>query len=264
MFRPRLALAGAALALTAACGGSGGGGSGGAPGDTSTTAGVAATPGTQHQFHPQLVEALRVRFDELVPERFTLEAGSVRVVDVTRGEVQFTSQKELGEFARQQGLLGFGAADLTASGGFEYWGIVSHVFTTRDGARATFERFPNPEQVTIDDAVKTNTVEGPFREGALGNASVETYSYTDGTSSLVLRGSLVDANVVHYVSAVVDVPPGQAVDGMGDLRRVLLGLEGFYPAVFTEFLRLGGTDAPTTTTTLDPTFVPGEEIPGDG
>lgn len=251
-------MAGVAL-LAAACSGGGGGdgdGDGDGGGGASSTTAI-TTPGVQHRFHPEFLESLHLSFDTLVPDRFTREERSVQIVDVTRGEVEFKSQRELGEFARQHGLLGFGVADFTASGGFEYWGIITWVFQTGDGARAVFERFPDPEQVTISDAEKVGTAGEAYGGGRLGNLSVETYASPDGVTTLFLRGSLVDGNAVHYVSAVVDLPPGQGLDGMAEIRRVVRGLDGLYPAIFREFLRLGGTDRPTTTTTADPTFVPG-------
>lgn len=232
-------------------------------------AGVAATPSStgprtrQHQFHPELIEALRLRLDQMVPERFNLDQKSVQVVDTTRGEVEFQRQKELGEFARSQGLLGYGVADFTASGGLEYWGMTTYAFQHTDGARATFERFPDPETVAISDATKINTQGESYGGGFLGNLTVETYSSEDGVTTLFLRASLVDGGALHYVSAVIDVRPGEAVDGLTELRRVMKGFEGLYPALFAEYLEQGGTDEAPTTTTVDPTFVPGEPDPGE-
>lgn len=257
--------AGVVLTLTAtsACGGGGGGSE---PAATSTTA-TSLTPTTtdlQRQFHPELLEAVRRALDILVPDRFTLDEKSVRLIDFTKGEVRFTTQKAIGEFARSQGVLGLGAADFCANNCFEYWGIITWAFQSEDGARATFERFPDAENIVIDDAAKVNTQGEAYGGGYLGNLTVETYQSADGVSTLFLRGSLVDGNAIHYVSAVVDVPPGQTFDGLGEIRRVMRGLQDIYPKLLAEYLRIGGTDEAPTTTTKPEGFVPGSAVPGEG
>lgn len=259
----RLAAAASGLCLVAAgCGGGGGGGGGGGASETTTGDSVSVTdPEVQQEFHPEFLESLWLTFANGVPPRFTLDPESKRLVDVTRGSVEFQSQRQLAEFAREQGLLGFGTADFTASGGFEYWGIVTWVFRHRDGARATFERFPDPEQATIDDATKTATRSEAYGGNYLGNLTAETYVADDGVTTLFLRGSMVDDKALHYVSAVVDLQGGASLDGLSEIRRVMKPLEGLYPAIFREFLRLGGTDDAPTTTTSDPSFVPGSPEP---
>ncbi|MBI2168623.1 MAG: hypothetical protein HYU28_03855 [Actinobacteria bacterium] len=262
--RRRLLTALVVLGLVAsACGG---GGNGGGTGDTTPASTTATGPREQEAFHENLMVGVRARFDDVVAERFTLQESSIRVADTTIPGTEFTSQKERGEFARDNGLLGYGVADLCASNCFEYWGIITYVFRNDDGSRAVFERFPNGDQITISDATKVNSESSPYATGKLGNTAVDTYAYDDGSFTYFLTASLVDGNALHYVSAVVDVAVGQDFDAMGELRRVLAGLDGFYPALFEEFLKLGGTDAPTTTTTRDPDFVPADqgEIPGDG
>lgn len=258
----RVAAAVAAMALLAvACGGGGGGGGEDAGGAGDGGEATTSTTGEriQHQFHEELLVAVRARFTERLDPRFRLDQSSVRVVDVTRGQVEFKTQKEQAEFGRQQGLVGLGAADFCASNCFEYWGVITWVFQAEGGARAMFEGFPDPERVTIDDATKVDSRGEAYGAPFLGNLSIETYSSPEGITTLFMRGSLVDGNAVHYVSAVVDVPPGQSLDGLAELRRIMENLEGFYAAVFEAFLGEGGTDEPTTTTTRDPNFVPGDQ-----
>jgi len=263
MFIVRLVAAGAGLALLAAtCADDGD--DGGATSSSATSSSSITTPAVQERFHPEFLESLHLSFDTMIPERFAPDAKGTQIVDVTKGEVEFKTQRELGEFAREQGLLGFGVADFSVSDGSEYWGLVTWVFQTADGARAVFERFPDPERVTVSDATKTATDAEPYAEGRLGNLSVETYVAPDGVTTLFLRGSLVDGNALFYVSAIVDVAPGEGISGVTQIRGVMRSLDGLYPAIFRKFLELGGTDEATTTTTRDPSFVPEGEIPGGG
>lgn len=256
--------AGMSLVVAACSGDEGGnGGEGGATSSAATSSTSITVPSVQARFHPEFLESLHLTFDTIIPERFAPDPKATQVVDTTVGEVTFKSQKELGEFARQQGLLGFGVADFTASRGFEYWGLVSWVFRTPDGARAVFERFPDPEKVTVSDATLVDSESEPYAEGRLGNLASETYQAADGVTTLFLRASLVVGNALHYVSAIVDVPVGTPANGMEQIRVVVGKLDGLYPAIFRKFLELGGTDEPVTTTTQDPTYVPGDAVPGD-
>lgn len=258
------------LLLASSCGGGGGGATDGAPVDDATTTIGLTGPLRQEQFHEELVLSIRIHFGTLIPERFTIDEDSIQMVDVTVGEIEFKSRRDFGEFAQQNGWLGFGSADFTASGGVEFWGLITHVFQAPEGARATFERFQDAESVTVD-GTRIDSQSQPYSGGgAVGSLTVETYEESaegiDPVRFVVLRGSLLDDNVIHYVTGVLDLP----VDGFGELQRVMRGLEGGYRELFRQFLQAGGVDAPTTTTTRDPTFVPADEgspeggLPGDG
>lgn len=234
--------------LAVACDGGGGGSGSGttAPEVTSTTAEF-----VQHRFHELIANGVRNRMVQLVPDRFRLDEGSVVEVDLypdsnanQRVEFEFETQKELNEFAVEQGMIGFYNADFTASGGQEFWGIFTQVFRDLDGPPVVFERFGLAEALTIDDAERVSDVETDLGGGAPGRVAADTYRYEDGSQVVAMRGTVVDTNALHFVSAIVDVPAGVGFDGGAEMRRVLTELVGLHRALFEEFLRLGGEDTP--------------------
>lgn len=231
--------------LTAACGDDGSSSS-----DASATTASSVTSTTtefvQHGFHELLANGVRNRLAQLIPDRFTLDENSIREVDLypestgrTRVEIEFQTQKELNEFAVEQGMIGFYNAEFTAQGGEEFWAVFTQVFRTLDGPPVVFDRFGNTETVAIDDAPRIDSAEAEVGGGAQGVFFVDTYQYEDGSRAVAMRGTVVDTNALHHVSAIVDAPAGTAFDGVAEMRRVLRGLVGLHRALFEEFLRLG-------------------------
>lgn len=235
----------AAFSLAAACSNGNGGDGGAVPSTTSTTAEF-----VQHRFHDLLANGVRNRMTQLIPDRFELDEGSVREVDLypeananQRVESEFQTQQELNEFAVEQGMIGFYNADFTASGGQEFWAVFTQVFRTLEGPPAVYERFGVPETAVIEDAERVDSTELEL-SGATGRLSVDRYLYEDGLTTYAMRGTVVDANALHFVSAIVDVPVGSSLDGVAEMRRVLEGLNGLHRSLFEEFLRIGGRDEP--------------------
>lgn len=236
----------AAFSLAAACSGGNGGGDGAVPSTTSTTGEF-----VQHRFHDLLANGVRNRMTQLIPDRFELDDSSVREVDLypeananQRVEFEFQTQQELNEFAVEQGMIGFYNADFTASGGFESWTIFTQVFRTLDGPPAVYGRFGNPESLSIADAERTGSTEVALGGEAEGVVAVDTYRYDDGSQVAAMRGTVVDTNALHHVSAIIDVPLGAGFDGVAEMRRMLEGLSGLHRSLFEEFLRIGGRDEP--------------------
>lgn len=235
----------AASSVAAACSNGNGGDDGAVPSTTSTT-----TEFVQHRFHDLIANGVRNRMVQLIPDRFELDESSVREIDLypeananQRVEIEFQTQQELNEFAVEQGMIGFYNADFTASGGQEFWAIFTQVFRTLDGPPAVYERFADPETAVIEDAERVGSTELEL-SGATGRASVDEYLYEDGLTTYAMRGAVVDGNALHFVSAIVDVPVGDRVDGGAEMRRVLEGLNGLHRSLFEEFLRIGGRDEP--------------------
>lgn len=235
----------AAFSLAVACTGGNGGGDGAVPPTTSTTGEF-----VQHRFHDLLANGVRNRMIQLIPDRFDLDDSSVREVDLypeananQRVEFEFQTQRELNEFAVEQGMIGFYNADFTASGGEEFWAVFTQVFRNLDGPPAVYERFGEPETAVIEDAERVDSTAIELSD-VPGRFAVDQYLYEDGFATYAMRGIVVDGNALHFVSAIVDVPVGDSLDGVTEMRRVLEGLNGLHRSLFEEFLRIGGRDEP--------------------
>ena len=226
-------------AVTVACGGSGG-----RPSDGSDADGGSVTPTTafvQPEFHGALSAPVLAAFDQAVGERFRFDKASLGIADLATGDVRLDDRLS---FAKDQGMLGFFRADFPAGGGEELWGLTTQVFTSLDGPRAVWAEFGNYEAVSIDDAELVDRAEAAYATGREGGLFVDTYLFEDGTRSYAMRGSLVDANTLHHVVGLVDVPVGEAFDGFAALRAALDAIDGVHRRAYEQAL----ADAVTTKT----------------
>ena len=214
----------AVLFLTGACSsGSGAAGDGADEGSADTSAPTTIVF-VQKRFVPDFAADLFVAFQVAVGEHFPFDGESDVVVDLTEGEIENPGERMT--FARDRGLLGYYAGEFVAPQGQQLWGLTSEVFRDAEGAKATWDRYGNVERVDIDDATKLGSSEADVGGGREGRIFVDEYGYDDGTRTFVMRGTLVDGNVLHHVLGIVDVGAGEIFDAGDAVRSNLTSVEG--------------------------------------